>query len=573
MLTTIIQFFAAPVLEDEEKQRVASLLNVILNVILGLLLLLAFSMTILDAAGFWGNALDAAIMGSLVISMLFMRFLLRHGNIRLASVLLSSALMAATIASTSSFYGIRNSTTSTFVMCIIIASLLLGGRAALIFTGLSVAALLGMWSAERSHLLVYEPLPSLPLPFDAIAYTGTFIMAGLLLRYAVVNITKSMERALHNERAQVKANRELEKLRASLEQQVADRTRDLERRTNYLAASAEVGRAASSILDIDQLTRQVVELIRERFGLYYVGLFLADQANVWAVLRAGTGEAGRAMLARGHRLPIGGSSVVGQSIAKAQPLAVQETDQGAVPLATEELPNTRSEAVLPLHSRGRVIGALTVQSDHLGVFDNTAMAVLQSMADEVATALDNAYLFAESQAAVEAERRAYGQISLEGWAQTLRGGLTPGYRYINKQVMPIGRESAYSIKPSDSGDQISLPIKVRGEVIGVVELQRGTKGSKWASEEAALLQALTEQLGAALESARLYQDTQRRAARERILREISDRMQGATDMEALMRITAEELNKALGGSRAYVRLDTEALPSPNGDEPSGEGDD
>jgi GAF domain-containing protein len=88
-----------------------------------------------------------------------------------------------------------------------------------------------------------------------------------------------------------------------------------------------------------------------------------------------------------------------------------------------------------------------------------------------------------------------------------------------------------------------------------------------------LLQTLTEQLGAALESARLYQDTQRRAARERILREISDRMQGAADMETLMRIAAEELNKALGASRTYVRLGTEALPSSNGDEPSGEGDD
>ncbi len=554
MLTTIMQFFAAPVLEDEEKQRVASLLNVILNVILGLLLLLAFSMTILDAAGFWGNALDAAIMGSLVISMLFMRFLLRHGNIRLASALLSSVLMVATIASTSSFYGIRNSTTSTFVMCIIIASLLLGGRAALIFTGLSVAALLGIWSAERSHLLVYEPLPSLPLPFDAMAYTGTFIMAGLLLRYAVVNITRSMEHALRNERAQVKANRELEKLRTSLEQQVADRTRDLERRTNYLEASAEVGRAASSILDIDQLTQQVVELIRERFGLYYVGLFLADQANVWAVLRAGTGEAGRAMLARGHRLPIGGSSVVGLSIANAQPLVAQETDQGTMPLATEELPHTRAEAALPLHSRGRVIGALTVQSDHLGVFDNTAMAVLQSMADQVATALDNAYLFAESQAALEAERRAYGQISLEAWAQMLRGGLTPGYRYINKQVMPIGNESPDSIKPSDSGGQISLPIKVRGQVIGVVELQSGAKGSKWAPEEAALLQTLTEQLGAALESARLYQDTQRRAAREQLIGQVTASVRETLDIDTILQTAAREMERAMSLHDVTIRL-------------------
>jgi GAF domain-containing protein len=81
---------------------------------------------------------------------------------------------------------------------------------------------------------------------------------------------------------------------------------------------------------------------------------------------------------------------------------------------------------------------------------------------------------------------------------------------------------------------------------------------------------LTEQIGVALESARLYQDTQRRAGRERILREISDRMQGAADLETLMRIATEELNQALGGSRAYVRLGTVALQPPNGDQQTGE---
>jgi GAF domain-containing protein len=548
MLTTIIRFFASPVFEDEEKQRVASLLNIMLNVMLGCTLSLALVFTLL-AASFLSDWRYALIIGGLVASILVMRFLLRHGNIQLASGLLSAALLAGTTLSIYSSNGIRDVSTSGYLVCIIIAGLLLGGRGAIIFTLLSLAALLGVWYADLNGLLNYD-MPKSPQLFDGIAYGAIFIISGLLLRYAVSSITQSLERAHRNERAQVKANRELEKLRASLEQQVADRTRDLERRTNYLEASAEVSRAASSILDIDQLTRQVVELIRERFGLYYVGLFLADQANGWAVLRAGTGEAGRAMLSRGHRLPIGGSSVVGQSIADAQPRVAQETDQGAGRLATEELPSTRAEAALPLHSRGQVIGALTVQSDRLDVFDNTAMAALQSMADQVATALDNARLFAESQAALEAERRAYGQMSLEAWAQMLRGGLTPGYRYINRQVMPIGNESSDSIKPSDSGDRISLPIKVHGQVIGVVELQ----SSKGASEEAALLQTLTEQLGTALESARLYQDTQRRAAREQLTGAIAARMRESLDMEAVLKTAASEMRRALGLDRIIVRL-------------------
>ncbi|NIV38224.1 MAG: hypothetical protein GWN58_55050, partial [Anaerolineae bacterium] len=90
-----------------------------------------------------------------------------------------------------------------------------------------------------------------------------------------------------------------------LEHQVAERTRDLARRTAYLEATADVGRAASSILETGQLIEEVVELIRERFDLYYVGLFEVDPGREWAILRAGTGAAGRAMLARGHRIRVG----------------------------------------------------------------------------------------------------------------------------------------------------------------------------------------------------------------------------------------------------------------------------
>ncbi len=98
----------------------------------------------------------------------------------------------------------------------------------------------------------------------------------------------------------------LREMIGTLEQRVAERTADLERRSAYLQATAEVGRAAASILEAEELMRRAVELIRERFGLYYVGLFLADEAGEWAVLKAGTGEAGRTMLARGPRLHPGG---------------------------------------------------------------------------------------------------------------------------------------------------------------------------------------------------------------------------------------------------------------------------
>jgi GAF domain-containing protein len=358
------------------------------------------------------------------------------------------------------------------------------------------------------------------------------------------------------------------------------RTRELERESAYQAASAEVGRAATSILRTEDLMEQVVELIRERFDLYYVGLFLVDESGKWAILQAGTGEAGRAMLARGHQLQVGRGSMIGWSIAHSQARVAQEAVQDAERLASAELPDTRAEAALPLRSRGRVIGAMTVQSVHPGIFDRDTTTVLQTMADQVAVAIDNARLFAESEEALQATRRAYSELTRQAWTEMLRAqpdlsvlrdrrGVSSAGDVRRPETQTALQTGQLTVGDSDRAT-LAAPIKIRGQVIGVMDARK--PAGTWRPEEISLIETLTEQLGVALESARLHQDTQRRAARERVLREISDRLQRAADMEALMRMAAEELNKALGASRAYVRLGTEALQPQNGGEQTGEGD-
>jgi GAF domain-containing protein len=358
---------------------------------------------------------------------------------------------------------------------------------------------------------------------------------------------------------------QLHDLVGSLEQRVTERTAKLERQSDYLNASAAVGHAAASILEADQLIRQVVDLIRERFDLYYVGLFLVE--GEWAVLRAGTGEAGQAMLARGHRLQVG-AGMIGWSIANAQARIASRAEADAVRLATDELPDTRSEAALPLRSRGRVIGAFTVQSDRSNAFDDPGtIAVLQTMADQVAVALDNAHLFTTSQEALETARRAYGELSRQAWIEQLSTRAAWGYRYVNQSVaraegdwqpeMLRAVQTGQSVQTDGEGEPaLAIPIKIRNQVVGTLGLRKAETGEIWTAEETALLEALTEQLGRALESARLYQDTRRRATREQVTREITDKMRQATDMESLLRITAEQLNSALGAAQTYVRLDT-----------------
>ncbi len=168
-------------------------------------------------------------------------------------------------------------------------------------------------------------------------------------------------------------------------------------RAAQLRVAAEVTNAATSILSLDDLLPVVVELIRERFDLYYVGLFLADETNQWAVLRAGTGEAGRKMLAAKHRLGIDGASMIGWCIARAQPRIALDVGEDAVRFNNPLLPHTRTEAALPLVSRGHAIGALTIQSTQLGAFTPEDVTALQTMVGQVATAIENARLFEQTQ--------------------------------------------------------------------------------------------------------------------------------------------------------------------------------
>ncbi len=186
---------------------------------------------------------------------------------------------------------------------------------------------------------------------------------------------------------------------------------DLDLRSGQLQAAAQVSRAAINILNSEDLIRRSVELIRDRFDYYYVGLFMVDETGEWsgevgrwAVLRAGTGEAGREMVARGHKLEIGGNSMIGQCLALGRARIALDVGVEAYHFDNPLLPHTRSEMALPLIARGRTIGALTIQSTREAAFSETDITVLQIMADQLAMALQTAMLLEQAQLQAERER-------------------------------------------------------------------------------------------------------------------------------------------------------------------------
>ncbi|MBN1875934.1 MAG: GAF domain-containing protein [Anaerolineae bacterium] len=241
----------------------------------------------------------------------------------------------------------------------------------------------------------------------------------------------------------------------------------LQRRNIQLHTAIEVSRAAASILDIDELMRESVELIREAFDLYYVGLFLVDFNRGMAVLCAGTGEAGQEMLARNHKLEVGGASMIGQCVSHSEARIALDVGEEAVRFNNPVLPNTRSELALPLRSRGKVIGALSVQSVEPEAFDETSIAINQSMADQLAVAIDNARLYSSLQHELT-ERERLQQAVIEAQQHALQELSTPIIPVINA---PDGRGGVIVMPLIGSIDTLRAKDIMRNLLAGIREHQ------------------------------------------------------------------------------------------------------
>ncbi|MGC9395558.1 MAG: substrate-binding domain-containing protein [Anaerolineae bacterium] len=354
-------------------------------------------------------------------------------------------------------------------------------------------------------------------------------------------------------------------------------------RAVQLQTAAEVSRVTSSILEPEVLIEQVVDLVRERFDLYYVGLFLVEEISPgtegeqWAVLQAGTGEAGQQMVAQGHRLAVGGKSMVGQCLQSRQARIALDVGESAVRFENPFLPETRSELALPLVSRGEAIGALTIQSTEEAAFSDEDVAVLQTMADQVANAIENVRLFDRSQEALremEATQRRYQQ---RAWSEYAQVAPVTSYETQRHDRAPLGDEILPEIqvalknseptilrKPG-AGAALVAPITQRGAAIGALGVHLEDTRRELTEDELALVQAVAERVGLAAETLRLLDETQRSAAQERLVGEVTARVRATLDMNTILQTAVREIAQALDAQQAEVRLGTGSLSDPEKD--------
>jgi PAS domain S-box-containing protein len=372
---------------------------------------------------------------------------------------------------------------------------------------------------------------------------------------------------------------------------------ELKRRTAQLQTAAEVSRAASSILNLDELIRQVVNLVQERFGLYYVGLFLVDETGdwsgepgKWAVLRAGSGEAGRQMLEAGHKLEIGGNSMIGWCAANRQARIALDVGEEAVRFENPWLPETRSELALPLVSRQQLIGAMTIQSVKEAAFSDEDISVLQTMADQLAVAIENAHLLSETQKALQEARSAHQQYLHREWASFLanrkdqagvgyvltRDGLTAAPEVWSPEIelamqsqdvvvvaddhgVPLagsnGQEAENVFAPAiQARSALAAPITLRGQVIGALDVFDPDQSREWSDDELSLVDAVASQVALAVENARLFEQTQTSLAETEALYRASRRITSSVDLPVLYKTLVDEIAVHLGANQCCLEI-------------------
>jgi GAF domain-containing protein/HAMP domain-containing protein len=318
-----------------------------------------------------------------------------------------------------------------------------------------------------------------------------------------------------------------------------DRGQDLQRRITQLRTAAEISRLIGAIQEPQALLRQVVDLIRERFNLYYVGVFLLDERQEYAVLKAATGESGGQMLASGHRLAVGGDSMIGWAVANHAARIALDTSQEAVRFKNPWLPLTRSELALPILSGQEVIGALSIQSAEPDAFDQDDINVLQGIADSLSIALHNARLFSQLQESLNEIQSLHRQYLAQTWSKMPQN-----------QKLDFTFEDPNAPEPRES---LQLPLALRDTVIGNLTLE--TAAGPLNPEDEAFVAEITTQVALALENARLLEETQRRAEQERIISNLSAKVWSMNDVESILSTALQELGSALKASEGVIRLE------------------
>lgn len=413
-------------------------------------------------------------------------------------------------------------------------------------------------------------LPSSPL-LSAAGSLAVILFITYLLSMGALNSSSQLTQMLVKEQQDIAAltgsNEDLKKANANLEEQLD------QKELRSLIVKQIVNEAAQQ-QDLEGALKAAANAMNAHFGQYHTGIFLTDEKSEYAVFKAGSSEASKEMLSRQHRLRLKEEGLVGNVISNGVQEIIADVNETPVHFKNPSLPLTRSEMAVPLRFGTEIIGALDVQSQNVGQFNQEDVLLLQEMADGLAPLIDKLRQIEAIHHEIEELKGREQEATVRRWQASLRsarrnlhfrfsgseaapvtddGSVTQSVSSVSSMVInPLPAEEAVS--PTGSGSMITVPIKFRDQILGVVNLKVGDQ--KVSEEFVSLIDSATDRLALALENARLLEDIQQRADREHRVANISDRVRAATDIDEILKTAAEEIGKSLGVGEVRIQLKT-----------------
>ncbi len=362
---------------------------------------------------------------------------------------------------------------------------------------------------------------------------GDWISAGAaLIMFGVVIILgfQQLETSIREAQKQIETTLvELKNERNNLENSVTERTQLLQKVNR-------VGRAITAILDPNELLNHAAYLISDEFECYYTAVFLIDATDQWAELKAATGDAGRVLIENKHHLNINGKNAIGLVIRTRQARIFPDPGADSVRFDNPLLPYTRAQIVLPLSIGDRVIGAIELHSTKENAFARQDVDAYQNMANQITIAIENSRLFTEAQQSLS-EMSATQQQYLQGaWLS-----------------LATDQKLEYAVGDSETPgkQELEVPLTLRDQIIGRINM---LNANDWTPEQKNLIESVAVQAALALENARLVEESQSIAMRERLVNEITSKVWASTTIDSILQTTVRELGRALEAAEVNIEV-------------------
>jgi GAF domain-containing protein len=574
MVNKLKQLLRPPTFDDENKNYVAKVLNVIILTLIGGSVVSAINIISSDLTAFYRL---------MVVFVIFLGafWLLRLKYLSFLSFLLPSVLFGFITYLSYTGEGAQDRVLIAYTLVLALATLLLGKRAPFIFTLLSIVAIAGLAYAEVKGLIV-TPFNGLINYSALVSFAIILMILAVLLQLMISNLTSALKRAQDNERSLIETNQQLRAIQATLEERVEARARGVELVATVLERL--------NLLNFDQFLLELVNQVKNHFNYYQVQIYLIDESQQNLVIAAGAGDVGEQMKLQNHTIPLDTPAyLVAQAARNGTVINIDDVQEVSDWLPNPLLPETRSEIAVPIILDEQVAGVLVVEEDQVAGFDQGAVNVLQSLANQVTVALRNARLFEQVETALAEARAVQAQYLQQSWSTDRTKAQVYHYHRPGAPILDqttraqledrVGKIDRPTVLSSEEGEEtvqntlaLAAPITLQNQIIGTLQFFEAdpSRRGQWSEREIALVQAVAEQIAQTAENLRLFEETRSRANRERIIREITEKMRAANSLEGLVKIASQELGQRLLAGHTVVELGIEKeITSPSNSSPTG----